>query len=125
MVKTKTIFDKKNKIRSYFMQKKKCEKSVFQLLSLSVTCKKNCKVFFAYYLGLSIQIVQYLAPPLASEAGVPGVVSSARATSSESSASSRRTSSSTLRPLIEVSASMEAAVPIYLGIIDLIKVEKW
>ena len=110
------------------MQKKKknCEKSVFQLLSLSVTCKKNCKVFLPItYLGLSIQIVQYLAPPLASEAGVPGVVSSARATSSESSASSRRTSSSTLRPLIEVSASMEAAVPIYLGIIDLIKVEKW
>ena len=109
------------------MQKKKnCEKSVFQLLSLSVTCKKNCKVVLPItYLGLSIQIVQYLAPPLASEAGVPGVVSSARATSSESSASSRRTSSSTLRPLIEVSASMEAAVPIYLGIIDLIKVEKW
>lgn len=64
--------------------------------------------------------VRDLAPPLASEAGVPGVVSSARATSSESSASSRRTSSSTLTPLIEVSASMEAAVPIYLGIIDLI-----
>ena len=107
-------------------KKKKCEKSVFQLLSLSVTCKKNCKVVLPItYLGLSIQIVQYLAPPLASEAGVPGVVSSARATSSESSASSRRTSSSTLRPLIEVSASMEAAVPIYLGIIDLIKVEKW
>ena len=92
---------------------------MFQLLSLSVTCKKNCKVFLPItYLGLSIQILQYLAPPLASEAGVPGVVSSARATSSESSASSRRTSSSTLRPLIEVSASMEAAVPIYLGIFD-------
>ena len=95
---------------------------MFQLLSLSVTCKVFLPIT---YLGLSIQILQYLAPPLASEAGVPGVVSSARATSSESSASSRRTSSSTLRPLIEVSASMEAAVPIYLGIIDLIKVEKW
>ena len=75
-----------------------------------------------------ISTLQYLAPPLASE-GVPGV-SSARATSSASSPtastlSSSRTgskswasASSTLKLRIEVRASIEAAVPMYLGIMD-------